>query len=78
MTRRQKATEQGLTPHWKVRLVLPNALLHLASWDEPRWEVDEDGQRVLMAEWIDNPEYGDKLISIDWTAVTAVTARWSE
>ena len=78
MTRRQRASEQGLEPHFKVRLVLPGALIHLASQTEPRWGVDGDGQRVLLADWIEDPDYGDTIISIDWSAVVAATARWSE
>jgi hypothetical protein len=52
--------------------------LHLAARDEPTWTVDADGQRVLVGDWINDPEYGDTLISIDWSAVVAVTCRWSE
>lgn len=73
MTRRQKATETGLEPHFKVRIVLPGALLHLASRDEPRWV-----ETALVADWIEDPDYGDSIVSMDWTKVVAVTTRWSE
>ena len=33
-------SEQGLKPHYRVRVVLPNALLHLASWTEAK--IDQD------------------------------------
>jgi hypothetical protein len=72
MTRRQKATEVGLRPHWKVRVVLPGALLHFASSSEPRWIHDQ-----LEADWIDEPEYGDTIGYLDWGSVVAVTWRWS-
>lgn len=78
MTRRRRATEDGLDPHWKVRVVIPNALLHLAARDEPIWVVDDNGRRELVADWISDPEYGDTIGFIDWSAVTAVTWRWSE
>ena len=78
MPRRRKGSEDGLVPHFKVRLVLPGALIHLASQDEPRWVHDEDGQRQLEADWITDPDYGDTLFFIDWSAVTGVTWRWSE
>jgi hypothetical protein len=32
MTRPIKASEQGLKPHYRVRVVLPGVILHLASW----------------------------------------------
>jgi hypothetical protein len=33
-------SERGLKPHYRVRVVLPNALLHLASWTEAK--IDQD------------------------------------
>jgi hypothetical protein len=82
MTRPIKASENGLEPHYKVRVVLPNALLHLASRDEPRVERDVDGVVSLglayvFADWIADEEYGDTIGYIDWPSVTAITWRWS-
>lgn len=52
MTKRRQAKDEGLRSHYLVRVVLPGALLHLASWDKPTWGIDADGQRTLLAEWI--------------------------
>lgn len=78
MTKRRQAKDEGLRSHYLVRVVLPGALLHLASWDKPTWGIDADGQRTLLAEWIDDPAYGDTIVSVDWAQVVAVTFRWSE
>ena len=78
MTKRQRASETGLEPHFKVRVVVPGAMLHLASKTRPAWETQPDGQRALIAEWIDDPEYGDSIVEIEWSHVVAVTCRWSE
>ena len=40
MTKPISASEQGLKPHYRVRVVLLNALLHLGSWTEPK--IDQD------------------------------------
>lgn len=77
MPRRRRASEDGLDSHFKVRLVVSGALIHLASRDEPHW-VDGDGGRQLEADWITDPEYGDTLLFVEWSAVTAVSWRWSE
>lgn len=66
------ASELGLEPHYKVRVVLPGALLHLASKVEP-----EKGPDGWHADWIDDHRYGDTAGFIDWHAVVAVTWRWS-
>jgi hypothetical protein len=72
MTKQVIASELGLKPHYKVRVVLPGAILHLASKDKP--EKHPDGWR---ATWIDDYRYGDTVGFIDWHQVTAVTWRWS-
>jgi hypothetical protein len=75
MTKPIKATENGLKPHYKVRVALPGSLLHLASWNEPRCLKTSP---FVEADWIDEPGYGDTLGRIDWSSVLAVTWRWSE
>ena len=74
MTLAKTATERGLEPHWKVRVVLHGAMLYLASWSEPRREVGISG---IKAEWIKEHEYGDTIGYIDWDAVVAVTWRFA-
>lgn len=77
MPRAMKASELGLEPHWKVRVVLPGALIHLASFNEPQ-PVWSAGQLTAVdADWIAAPDYGDTIGYIDWTAVAAITWRWS-
>jgi len=39
MSKSISASEQGL-PHYRVRVVLPKALRHLASWTEAK--IDQD------------------------------------
>jgi hypothetical protein len=72
------ASELGLEPHYKVRVVLPGAILHLASKDEPA-EIPaiwgQDGH--WHADWMDDHRYGDTVGFIDWNQVTAITWRWS-
>ena len=76
MTKPIKATEHGLEPHYKVRVVLPGAIVHLASWDQP--QNDQLDDEMWSADWIDDSEYGDTIGFIDWSEVRAVTWRWSE
>jgi len=77
MTKPITATEQGLEPHWKLRVVLPGALLHLASSTEPEIYPDSGGLESMVADWIDDHAYGDTLGYLDWTQVIAVTWRYS-
>lgn len=64
--------------HYKVRVVLPGALLHLASETEPRLVQQSGGQLVdVVADWISDPELGDALGYIDWTAVVGITWRYT-
>ena len=76
MPRRVTATEEGLLPHYKVRVVLPGAILHLASATEPQVKV-VGAQLRIEAEWIVESDYGDAIGWIDWDKVAAVTWRWS-
>jgi hypothetical protein len=72
----------GLKPHYKVRVVVLGALVHIASWDEPHLEpVDPHhrytGPQEWVADWINDPEYGATIGYIDWDKVSAITWRWS-
>jgi hypothetical protein len=78
MTKPISASEQGLKPHYKVRVVLPGAILHLASWKPPRRDRDFDYRWQAGTDWIDDPLYGDTIGFIDWPSVVAITWRWSE
>ena len=57
MTKAVSAVERGLKPHYKVRIVLPGAILHLASKDEPmcvdhdimRWTTELDRRTGMSA-----------------------------
>jgi hypothetical protein len=62
---------------YRVRVVLPGALFNLASRTPP--VVHQKAGRVtkVVAEWLTDPEQGDTVGFIDWTAVVAVTWRWS-
>jgi hypothetical protein len=77
VTKRITATEHGLAPHWKVRVVIPGAILHLASKIEP-CPVYQDGRLTnVEADWLTSPEYGDTVGYIDWPVVTALTWRYA-
>jgi hypothetical protein len=79
MTKRIIASELGLDPHYKVRVVLPGVCLHLASKDEPKIRRHYDGGGGHWdADWIDDPRYGDTVGFIDWASVVAITWRRSE
>lgn len=79
MTTPLKATKLGLTSHFEVRLVLVGAIVHLASRTEPVPMLDDAGRLVgVTTDTITDPAYGDTLGYIDWSAVTAVSWRWSE
>ncbi len=80
MTRAIRASEHGLEPHWKVRVVLPGAILHLAARTEPVVSsnpLDGGALSDVDADWITDPDYGDTLGFIDWTKVAAITWRYS-
>ena len=69
----------SLQPHYKVRLVHPGAILHLASWHEPETRLDAiDAAQIVDADWIADPRYGDTIGFIDWDKVIALTWRYSE
>jgi hypothetical protein len=76
MTKRISASGQGLKPHYRVRVVLPNALLHLASWTEPK--IDQDLTTRVEDGWIDDHQYRNSIGLINWEAITAITWRWTE
>lgn len=80
MTKPIKASEHGLEPHYKVRVVIDGALLHLASRDEPHEDHDpyDGGAAFWAADWIADPRYGDTIGFINWSQVAAITWRWSE
>jgi hypothetical protein len=71
MTKPIKAGEQGLKPHFKVRVVLPCVILHLASWTRPR-VIDVDENR-WQGDWVDDPLYGDTIGYIDWRALVGAS-----
>ncbi len=77
MTKAMTATERGLAPHWKVRVVLPGALLHLASRTEPVVQQGAGEAGEVSADWICAPDYGDTIGHLDWTKVIAITWRYS-
>ncbi len=74
MTRRI-TTQRSEDDHYKVRVVIAGAaVLHLASATEPRLDDESD---VWHADWLSDPEKGDTVGLIDWSAVSAVTWRWT-
>jgi hypothetical protein len=76
MTKPISASKQGLKPHYRVRVVLPNALRHLASWTEAK--IDQDLTTRVAGDWIDDHQYRDTIGLINWEAITAITWRWTE
>ena len=76
MTKPISASQLGLKPHYRVRVVLPNPLLHLASWTEPK--IDQDLTTRVEGDWIDDHQYRDSIGLINWEAITAITWRWTE
>jgi len=76
MTKPISASKQGLKPHYRVRVVLPNALRHLASW--PAAKIDQDLTTRVAGDWIDDHQYRDTIGLINWEAITAITWRWTE
>ncbi len=78
MTPPKSAKAAGLDPHFKVRVVIPGAILHLASRNEPRL-IRQPGGRLdhVDADWIADHPYGDTLGFIDWSEVSAITWRWT-
>lgn len=64
---------------YRVRVVVPGALLHLACRTEPRLIRDSLGRlQSVEAAWINGePDKGDTIGLIRWSEVTAITWRWS-
>lgn len=75
----RRVTEPDQEHFYRVRVVLPGALLHLASRDEPRLIRDSLGRlEAVEARWVrNNPEAGDDLGYVRWAEVIAITWRWS-
>jgi hypothetical protein len=67
--------------HFKVRIVLPGALLHLASKTEPKLNPGfVQGRSRLTsveADWISDPDVSDTVGYIDWPAVVGITWRYT-
>jgi hypothetical protein len=63
-------------PHYRARVVLPDALRHLASWTEAK--IDQDLTTRVGGDWIDDHRYRDTIGLINWEAITAITWRWTE
>lgn len=78
MTKAIKAIAVGIKPHFKIRVVIPGALLHLASWGEPEIRYSHGQIDDVFADWISDPEYGDTIGRINWHSVAAITWRWSQ
>ena len=68
MTKPISASKQGLKPHYRVRVVLPNALRHLASWTEAK--IDQDLTTRVAGDWIDDHQYRDTIGLINGEAIT--------
>jgi len=68
-------TDDADSHHWKVRVVFPGAIVHLASSTKPEVEHLDDGGRYVWADWLDDPECGDSVGWIDWSQAIAVTWR---
>lgn len=68
-----------LKPHFKIRVVFRGGgMIHLAAWNEPTPNTKPAGPGTYWhAEWINDPAYGDTIGFLDWSAVAAVTWRWS-
>lgn len=74
-----------LEDHWKVRVVWKNSglsgdgsatwTLHTAAWDEPRVCQDGAGEWWVEADWCQDTEYGDVILTLPGEAVRF---RWSE
>lgn len=80
MTKPTSASDQGLNPHWKVRVAFPGSIIHLASQTEPevvRFHGDHEIVLGVHADWITDHRYGDTLGHIRWRDAIAITWRWS-
>lgn len=74
----KQATPNGLKPHYKVRVVFPGALIHVAAWTEPEVTLNGDGSVTVVADWVSHPDYGDTMSPMfDWTKAVAVTWRYA-
>jgi hypothetical protein len=60
-----------LKARYRVRVVLPSALLHLASWSEAR----STRTTRVAGDWIDDHQDRDTIGLINWEAITW---RWTE
>lgn len=74
-----KRTTTKADHYYKVRVVLPGALIHLASTTEPEVKLERFTERIsnVTADWLQTPECGDTVGYIDWPEVTAITWRWT-
>lgn len=63
---------------WRVRVAVTGGMFYLASAIEPTVRIGPDGRIMdIDAVWLKNPDEGDTLGFVDWSAVSAVTWRWS-
>ena len=77
-TKRIHSTEQDspLRSHYKVRIVIAGAILHVASWTEPTVDVTGTGGVRVTADWIRDHRYGDTIGHISWDDVRHVSWRF--
>jgi hypothetical protein len=75
MTKPKTAAEIGFRC-WKVRVVVPNAVLHVLSRTEPKVLIAADG-RIASVDWdpVSGHNDGDTIGYVQWSAVTAVSWR---
>jgi hypothetical protein len=76
MPNRRRTSEPG-DEHYLVRVTISGALLHLASRTMPVVHVLAGRVTNVEADWLTDPEKGDTVGFIDWSAVVAVTWRWT-
>lgn len=75
----QKPKPNPKKPHYKVRVSMGGSLIHLASTDEPQFFGGEGlHDEEWHADWIEDPDYGDTIGWIDWSAISAITWRYSK
>ena len=78
MTKPKSEAETGIGPHWKVRVVVGCALLHIISRSQPTVRVNGHGAGAVIGidmDVIEGTEHGDAIGYIDLSAVTSVTWR---
>lgn len=75
MPKPKTSANSNIPEGFKVRVILPGAIIHLLTAAEPAIQTSNGKITSASLDIIPNTEHGDSIGFIDWSAVSAVSWR---